>query len=84
MMENLDNVTNKYFQNVIKNSWTWERLTKEEKQRFTNLDIFDEIKRNKDTKEQWLFTIYAGFLVGCGYDGFRWRKTEKEKEEPLF
>lgn len=32
MPENLDEVTNKYFQNVIKNSWTWERLTEEEKE----------------------------------------------------
>lgn len=33
-MEKLDKITNKYFQNVIKNSWTWQRLTEEEKQRF--------------------------------------------------
>lgn len=84
MPENLDNVTNNYFQNVIKNSWTWQRLTEEEKQRFYDLDIFHEIKGNKDTREQWLFTIYAGFLAGCGYDGSKWREPEKEKEESLF
>ena len=32
MTEKLDEVINKYFQNVIKNSWTWQRLTEEEKQ----------------------------------------------------
>lgn len=84
MTEKLDEVTNKYFQNVIKNSWTWQRLTEEEKQRFVNLDVFNKIKGNKDAREQWLFTIYAGFLAGCGYDGFRWRETEEEKEEPFF
>lgn len=86
MMGNLDSVTSEYFQNVIKNSWTWERLTEEEKQRFTDLNIFSEIKGNKDTREQWLFTIYAGFLAGLGCDGrirWRWRETE-EKEEPFF
>ena len=83
MKENLDEVTNKYFQNIIKNSWTWKRLTEEEKQRFVNLN-FSEIKGNKDTRERWLFTVYAGFLSGCGYDGSRWRETEKEKEEPFF
>ena len=31
MSENLDEVTNKYFHNIIKNSWTWKRLTEEEK-----------------------------------------------------
>lgn len=65
MTEKIDEVTNKYFQNVIKNSWTWQRLTEEEKQRFVNLDVFNKIKGNKDTREQWLFTIYAGFLW-CG------------------
>lgn len=83
MKENLDEVTNKYFQNIIKNSWTWKRLTEEEKQRFVNLN-FSEIKGNKDTRERWLFTVYAGFLSGCVYDGSRWRETEKEKEEPFF
>lgn len=84
MTEKLDEVTNKYFQNVIKNSWTWQRLTEEEKQRFVNLDVFNKIKGNKDIREQWLFTVYAGFLAGCGYDDFRWRETEKDKEEPFF
>ena len=31
MTEKLDEVIGKYFQNVIKNSWTWQRLTEEEK-----------------------------------------------------
>ncbi len=84
MIQNLDNATNEYFQNVIKNSWTWERLTEEEKQRFTNLDIFNEIKGNRDTRERWLFTIYVGFLAGCGYDDFGWRETEEEKKNRCF
>lgn len=85
MAQKLDEVTNKFFQNVIKNSWTWQRLTEEEKQRFVNLDVFNKIKGNKDTREQWLITIYAGFLSGLGCDGFiRWRATEEEKEEPFF
>ena len=84
MMEYMDDVTEKYFQNVIKNSWTWQRLTEEEKQRFVDLDIiFSEIKGKKDTREQWLFTIYAGFLAGCGYDSFRWI-DRKDKENLLF
>lgn len=85
MKGKLDEVTNKYFQNVIKNSWTWQRLTEEEKQRFVNIDIFNKIKGNKHTREQRLFTIYVGFLSGLGFDGsFRWRATEKKKEEAFF
>ena len=77
MSKNLHEVTNNYFQNVIKNSWTWQRLTEKEKQRFYDLDIFHEIKGNKDTRKQWLFTIYAGFLAGCGYDGSKWREENE-------
>lgn len=77
MLENLDEVTNKFFQNIIKISWTWQRLMEEEKQRFYDLDIFHEIKGNKDTRERWLFTVYAGFLAGCGYDGFKWREENE-------
>lgn len=85
MTKKLDEITNKYFQNVIKNSWTWQRLTEEEKQRFVNLDVFNKIKGNKDARKQRLFTIYARFLSGVGFNGsIRWRATEEEKEEPFF
>ena len=85
MAQKLDEVTNKFFQNIIKTSWTWQRLTEEEKSRFENLDIFCEISGTKDMREQWLFTIYAGFLAGLEYDGTRWRWVEKDKKDsPLF
>lgn len=38
------NVLENYFQNVIKKSWTWEKLTREERQRFIDMDVFDKIK----------------------------------------
>ena len=63
MTEKLDEAIGKYFQNVIKNSWTWQRLTEEEKHRFVKLNIFSEIKGNKDTRERWLSTVYTGFLL---------------------
>ena len=37
-------VVEDYFQRVIKKSWTWEKLTEEEKQRFIDMPVFDEIK----------------------------------------
>lgn len=86
MKEELSETIDKYFQNVIKNSWTWKRLTEEEKERFLDIDTtFNRIKGDKDTREQWLFTIYVGFLAGVGYDGIKWRESEKEKTDvPLF
>lgn len=83
MAQKLDEVTNKFFQNIIKTSWTWQRLTEEEKSRFENLDIFCEIRGTKDMREQWLFTIYASFLSGLGYDGWHWR-DEGKMETPMF
>lgn len=83
MAQKLDEVTNKFFQNIIKTSWTWQRLTEEEKSRFENLDIFCEISGTKDMREQWLFTIYVSFLSGLGYDGWHWRDEEKT-ETPMF
>lgn len=85
MAQKLDEVTNKFFQNIIKTSWTWQRLTEEEKSRFENLDIFCEIRGTKDMREQWLFTIYVSFLSGLGYDGWHWHWRDEEKTEtPMF
>lgn len=33
-----------YFQNVIKKSWSWDRLTEEERKRFIDMNVFDRIK----------------------------------------
>ena len=74
MTKNVENIVDNYFHNIIKNSWTWSKLTEEEKKRFTNLDVFQDIRGGKDTAEQWFFTIYAGFLAGLGYNGTKWRE----------
>ena len=79
-------VVEDYFQRVIKKSWTWARLTEEEKETFINLNVFECIKGRDQTRIEWLNTIYSTFLHALGYkpDGwspFGWRSTE---EEPLF
>lgn len=84
MTEKIYETTNEYFRHVIRNSRTWHSLTEEEKQKFANLDIFDEIKGIKDIRERWLFTVYVGFLASLGYDGARWREIEEDKEESFF
>lgn len=68
-----------YFQNVIKKSWTWEKLTEEERKRFINMNVIDRIKGNDKTRLEWLNTIYESFLVALGYKSIGWRETE-EKE----
>ena len=77
-------VVEDYFQNVIKNSWTWNRLTEEERKRFIDMNVFDRIKGNDKTRVEWLNTIYHSFLCALGYEAIGWRETEEEKEMPLF
>lgn len=66
-----------YFQNVIKKSWTWDRLTEEEQKRFIDMDIFERIKGNDKTRIEWLNTIYQSFLTALGYNPINWRETEE-------
>lgn len=60
-MKKYSNAVENYFQNIIKKSWTWERLTNEERQRFIDMDVFDRIKGNDQTRIEWLNTIYQAF-----------------------
>lgn len=78
------NAVENYFQNVIKKSWTWEKLTEEEQDRFISMNVFDRIKGNDQTKVEWLNTIYHTFLCALGYKPIGWRETEEEKEMPMF
>lgn len=63
-----------YFQNVIKKSWTWQKLTEEERKRFINMNVFDRIKGNDNTRVEWLNTIYQSFLSALGYKPIGWRE----------
>ena len=73
-----------YFQNVIKKSWTWNKLTEEEQKRFIDMDVFDSIKGTAKTRIEWLCTIYQSFLSALGYTWSGWRESEEEKEMPRF
>ena len=63
-----------YFQNVIKKSWTWEKLTEEEQKRFIDMNVFDRIKGNDATRVEWLNTIYQSFITALGYKPIGWRE----------
>ena len=63
-----------YFQNVIKKSWTWQKLTEEEQKRFIDMNVFDGIKGNDKTRVEWLNTIYQSFLSALGYKPIGWRE----------
>ena len=76
-MKHSDVVEN-YFQNVIKKSWTWQRLTNEERERFINMKVFDKIKGNDKTRIEWLNTIYTAFLFALGYQPIGWREDTED------
>lgn len=66
---------------MIKKSWTYEKLTIEEKETFDHIFYGEQIKGIlKGTKKQiWqvLNMIYSSFLYGAGYNGFNWREKER-------
>ena len=68
-----------YFQNIIKKSWTWNRLTEEEQKRFINMNVFDKIKGNDKTRIEWLHTIYIYFLSALEYKPIGWREAKEEQ-----
>lgn len=76
------NVVENYFQNVIKKSWTWQKLTEEEQQRFIDMNVFDKIKGTDKQRIEWFNTIYHSFLVGLDYKAIGWR--EEDEEIPMF
>lgn len=77
-MKKYSNAVENYFQDVIKKSWTWERLTQEEKQRFIDMNVFDRIKGNDKIRIEWLQTTYESFLSALGYKPIGWREADKE------
>ena len=78
----LQDVVPDYINNVIKKSWTWGRLTQEEKKRF-NAIHFDKIKGGKKQRIVTIMEIYSAFLAGVGCDSPYWRNPEP-KITPLF
>ena len=82
IMKKYSNAVENYFQNVIKKSWSWGKLTSEERQRFIDMSVFDKIKGNDQTRIEWLNTIYQSFLAALDFKPIGWR--EEEKDIPQF
>ena len=67
-------VVQNYINKVIKKSWTWARLTEEERQRFLAMEFFDHIKGTERTRIEWLHSIYDAYLTALGYKPIGWRE----------
>ena len=76
MNKNKENAQTDWTDMIVK-SWTWEKLTREERKKFG-----DELNKETTKKiisgtyeQRWetLNTLYSMFLEGCGYNGGNWR-----------
>lgn len=73
--KNIDNMKyiKNHFNDVVVNSWSWNRLTEQEKQSFLDSD-FSEIKGNKENQIILFNDLYFKFLENLGCNSMSWRK----------
>lgn len=77
---NYDNLLNEFLK-MIRNSWTYDKMTPEEKQRC--IDALAEVYQmgfvKGAVKARWeqMNAHYRVFLKAIGYNGCTWRETEK-------
>ena len=79
--KNKDNVFTDYLE-MIKKSWTYARMTKEEREKIqeilTSGKIKEDIKGTYQQRWQALNALYYAFLIGIGYNNFDWRGGKNE------
>lgn len=80
-MREKENALQEYF-NMIKESWTFNRMTEKEKERTFDALRFAKLKGTFLQRWEQLQAVYYGFLLGLGYSGAGWRETDTEA--PLF
>ena len=72
------------FIKMIESSWTYEKLTRQEKEQlyetFYHTITNEAVKGNYDTRWKILQAIYHSFLKGCGYNSFNWREDAKNDD----
>lgn len=73
---NLEMTIKNYFETVIKKSWTWAKLTQQEKENFIELN-FDLITGTAKKRKAIFNLVYHAFLVGLGYKPTGWREENK-------
>lgn len=69
----------KYLERLVYGSWTWEKLTKTEKELFKKGLIKTDLgtKGTETQKEDQIANAYTIFLYAIGYTGWTWREGVK-------
>ena len=69
---------------MIRNSWTFQRMTQEEQEKAINaLHCPDMLQGSYRQRWYTLEAVYRAFLLGIGYDGADWREPEENKPLPF-
>ena len=70
------------YKEIICQSWTYRKLTIEEKERLektlNHTSIKECLKGDYYQRMNIMTAIYTAFLYGVGYSGFDWREKERE------
>lgn len=79
MEMNKDNVLVN-FEEMIRNSWTYGKMTQKEKENWEHV-LYHNMTNNclkGNYKQRWciLQAIYYAYLIGIGYDNFNWREDK--------
>lgn len=80
-IEKRDALIRRFLERNIFPSWTWERLTSEEKTTFEKLIVNFPLAGTEAKRWEILNRVYHAFLKGTGYKPTGWREPE---EIPLF
>lgn len=77
-MKNKNNATTDFI-NMILKSWTWEKLTEQERNRFLTLLSEERFSKKRiigtyKQRYEILNGFYEMFLEGCGYKPDGWRE----------
>lgn len=66
------------FVEMIKISWTYGKLTEQEKENaLTALWNVNSLRGNYQQRWDFLNDIYTAFLLGAGYDDYNWRSENE-------
>lgn len=69
------------FMEMTFNSWTYQKMTMEEKKRF--IEMMHHVRTQKSLRgnynQRWdtLQAIYGAYLEGIGYSGWNWREESE-------
>jgi hypothetical protein len=74
-MEKCKDQASEQFIDVIIKSWTWEKLTSIERERFFNL-LPERPSGTFEQRYDCLSMIYRAYLHGLGYQPIGWRESE--------